>query len=297
MQMAARCMLIMGTLIAASLMISHISVAYAQSQISGKYVNIPAGYEITFPKGWSGIEFLGISTIVAPGGVDFFKGLPKTQMMTVHFNMTAFKDLQNAPGTLPAAENTCKQLSNRYISMNKVRAYEMIDECTTNGEFAKSKRYYFTNKDFIIVVGLSANSTKAYNDNIKLFEQAVKTVKVQKQTDIKASMSKIAGTKATTQKIDNKSVKLESTSTLSGFKFDKAKKALSFTVDGKKDAQGLTQISIGKLLKGSFKVSIDGKNVTDFVTIDDTTTKEILLSINYDHKKKHTITITGSKLA
>lgn len=272
---------------------SQSSQTQKSGSISGKYIDSKAGYEITFPKGWSGTEFMEIATIVAPGGVDFIKGYPKTYIMTVYFNMTAAKDLWGSTTGQSTVDNTCKQISNRYVTLNKVRGYETVQECTTNDGFSKSKYVYFATKDLVIAAGLSADSKKAFTDNLKVFDESVKTLKVQKQIDIKTLMAKVAGIKTTNQKIDGKSTKFETSSTLSDFKFDKAKKTLSFSANGKKDAAGSTAISIGKLLKGPFSVTIDGKTVTNFSVIEDTTSKETLISINYDHSKKHTIVITG----
>lgn len=284
------------------LLVGQLPIASAAGSISGKYRNTTGGYEITFPKGWSGIEFAGVWPFVSPDGFDLFKGFPKVYMMTAHFNMTAASQLQNMATPNPASKINCQEISNRYILLNKVRSWEIVEECNTNGEFAKVKRYYVANNDFVISSSFSANSTAAFNKNVNAFEQSIQTLRVDKQTDIKSYFQKVAGTKTIVQKIDNKTIKLETTSTLSGFKFDKARKTLTFTAEGKKGTPGLTEISIGQVLNGPYKVTIDGKNVKDVRVIEDTTTRETLVGFNYDHNKKHTIVIstvaiTGPKAA
>lgn len=290
--MQIKCGLAVAAIFSATLLVGQLPIASAAGSISGKYRSASGGYEITFPKGWSGVELAGLWPFVSPDGFDSFKGFPKVYMMTAHFNMTGFSQPQNMAGTNPASKVDCMEISNRYILLNKVRSSEIVEECNTNGEFAKVKRYYVANNDFIINSSFSANSMAAFNKNVNAFEQSIQTLKVSKQTDIKSYLQKITGKKTVAQKIDNKTIKLETTSTLSGFKFDKAKKMVTFTAEGKKGSPGITEVSIGQLLNGPYRVTIDGKNIKGVHVIEDTTTKETLVSFNYDHNKKHTIVIS-----
>lgn len=173
------------------------ATAYAEAEISGKYRNSVAGYEIAFPKGWSGLKLLGVAVQVAPGGIDFLTGVPKTSMMILHLNRTAIEGWKDVSTTLDTTSDpgNCKEISSRYITINEVRALELVNECTINGEFSKSKQYLFLNKGHIISVSLSADSEKRYKDNLKVFEKSVKTIKIQKPQDIKPYIQKMTGRK------------------------------------------------------------------------------------------------------
>lgn len=292
--------LLLGTLLSS---LSSPLAAYAQSQqISGKYRNVIAGYEITFPKGWSGDEFLGVSVFAAPGGIDPLKEFPGTYMAIIHFNLTQFiQKAQNNTVQFTQFDNSttinCTTISERYVSINNIRSAESVKEChnNINGEFSKTKDYFFATKQFIITAGFSANSTGSYDKYVGAFDSSVKTLKLNNQIDFKPLLKKVAGSKTVTQKVDGKDIKIETTSILSGFRLDNSKRTLTFSVEGKKNSPGLTEVSIGQILKGPYQVTIDGKKSNNFRTIEDTTTGEALVGISYNHDTRHTITIIGSQ--
>jgi hypothetical protein len=292
--------LLLGTLLSS---LSSPLAAYAQGQqISGKYRNVIAGYEITFPKGWSGDEFLGVSVFAAPRGIDPLKEFPGTYMAIIHFNLTQFiQKAQNNTVQFTQFDNSttinCTTISERYVSINNIRSAESVKEChnNINGEFSKTKDYFFATKQFIITAGFSANSTGSYDKYVGAFDSSVKTLKLNNQMDFKPLLKKVAGSKTVTQKVDGKDIKIETTSILSGFKLDNSKRTLTFSVEGKKNSPGLTEVSIGQILKGPYQVTIDGKKSNNFRTIEDTTSGEALVGISYNHDTRHTITIIGSQ--
>ncbi len=294
--------LLLGTVLSSSLSLSPLA-AYAQSQqISGKYKNVVAGYEITFPKGWSGDEFLGVSVFTAPGGIDPLKEFPGTYMAIIHFDLTQFiQKAQNNTVEFTKSENSttinCTTISERYVNINNIRSAESVKEChnNINGEFSKSKDYLFATKQFIITAGFSANSTSSYDKYVSAFDNSVKAMKIDNQMDFKPLLKRVAGSKTMIEKVDGKDIKIETTSTVSDFKLDKSNKSLTFSTEGKKNSSGLTELSVAHILKGPYQVKIDGKKTTQFRIIEDTTTGEILVGISYNHDARHTITIIGSQ--
>jgi hypothetical protein len=92
-------------------------------------------------------------------------------------------------------------------------------------------------------------------------------------------------------------VKMQSSSVVTNFNIDKEKGRVSFDVEGnKQNAKGMTEISIGSVLKGPFAIKIDGRE-KPFTVIEDRTTNETLISLSYDQNARHSISIYGARIA
>lgn len=88
-------------------------------------------------------------------------------------------------------------------------------------------------------------------------------------------------------------VELNSSSTISEFKVDQENKKISFKVDGETGTNGMTEISIGKILEGPYAVTIDGQATTDFEVVN--AASEGVIIISYTHSV-HDVTITGTNV-
>ena len=86
-----------------------------------------------------------------------------------------------------------------------------------------------------------------------------------------------------------------STSEISDFSLDEARKAISFKVDGTNGTPGFTTIPISKVLEGDYVVMIDGETTTNFATSPNEETGNTDMKISYTHSV-HDITIIGTKV-
>jgi hypothetical protein len=87
---------------------------------------------------------------------------------------------------------SCKEeTSSSFVTINGINAEQRSQECTGVGDGVtnpKTKSYAFaTQNNSLIVLGFFSNSTTSYNENLPLFEESVKTIKISKPTDIAAS--------------------------------------------------------------------------------------------------------------
>jgi hypothetical protein len=90
-------------------------------------------------------------------------------------------------------------------------------------------------------------------------------------------------------------VEVESTSEVSGFSLDEAKRMLSFRVEGVEGTDGSTSLPIGEILEGPYVISIDGLNMNDYEVMTDPITNGDRITIRYPHSI-HEIEITGTKV-
>jgi hypothetical protein len=197
------------------------------NDINGTYINPKIGFQVDLPKDWKGkeINFLINSVFAAPEEINLEDGDFKEQgsFMTIlginegTFNMLA--DIGQLSGigrggrgeigevgAEPSSQGSspldiatvygdglsCKEeTSSSFVTINGINAEQRSQKCTDVGDGvtnAKTKSYAFaTQNNSLIVLGLFSNSTTSYNENLPLFEESVKTIKISKPTDIATS--------------------------------------------------------------------------------------------------------------
>jgi hypothetical protein len=84
-----------------------------------------------------------------------------------------------------------------------------------------------------------------------------------------------------------------SSSNITDFQFDEENKTISFSVDGEEGTEGVTEITIGRILEGPYTVTIDGEETTDFEVTERETGNVIRLSYNHGVQG---VTITGTNV-
>jgi hypothetical protein len=78
-------------------------------------------------------------------------------------------------------------------------------------------------------------------------------------------------------------VRIDSTQNISNFAFSPSKKSITFKTSEGKLPIGIanTMVSLGKLLTGPYSVTIDGKQLDNFVTISDTINNRTVLELTH----------------
>jgi hypothetical protein len=86
---------------------------------------------------------------------------------------------------------------------------------------------------------------------------------------------------------------IRSSSNITDFQLDEENKTISFSVDGEEGIEGVTEITIGRILEGPYMVAIDGEETTDFEVTERETGNVIRLSYNHGVQG---VTITGTNV-
>lgn len=200
-----------------------------------------------------------------------------------------------------ASQNSrCRDVFVHYVMINGIRSLEGGRECSS-GEHQKQKYYSIaTNSHLVILSFTVVGSSSLYRTYLPDFEKTISSLLVKDQIDVKSALKRINNQKNMDQNVpfDSKTVevKIESSSTIKNFNINRGGKQISFDVDGNSKMRGITEISIGHVLKGPFKVKLDGKTKS-FTIIKDRTTGETLISLSYNHETRHAISIFGGKIS
>lgn len=269
--------------------------------ISGRYVDGAAGFQIDFPDGWKGSRAFSYP-LVSP---ESFSAWPSVTMSVMTVDTQSAKVLWQDPNFKKSSLDPCKELARNYVTINnnKMRVSEVIKVCE-NDSFARTKTYSFATRDNIIIVTFNANSTASYDRHITEFEKSVSSIKIAKPADLRALVRDLSGQHPSVYKVavpgpgggkqQTVDVKVDSTSTVKNLQM-KDRRTVSFDVEGRDGTRGVTEISIGALMKGPYEVRVDGAVTKEVKKTEDRTTGETLLSINYSHGSKHKVTVTSIK--
>jgi hypothetical protein len=267
--------------------------------ISGRYVDGAAGFQIDFPDGWRGSRAFSYP-LVSP---ESFSGWPSVTMSVMTVDTQSAKVLWQDPNFKKSALDACKELARNYVTINKMRVSEVIKVCE-NDSFARTKTYSFATRDNIIIVTFNANSTASYDRHITEFEKSVSSIKIAKPADLRTLVRDLSGQHSSVYKVtvpgtgggkqQTVDVKVDSTSTVKNLQM-KDRRTVSFDVEGRNGTRGVTEISIGALMKSPYEVRVDGAVTKEVKKTEDRTTGETLLSINYSHGSKHKVTVTSIK--
>jgi hypothetical protein len=119
------------------------------------------------------------------GGTSLPQGSSNDSLGTSTSTMTPFGD---------SAAVSCTFSQPSFVTINGINAEERVGECTDVGgqgvgtNAPKTKSYAFATQDnSLIVLGFYANSTSAYDQNLPLFEESVRTISISRPADIATS--------------------------------------------------------------------------------------------------------------
>jgi hypothetical protein len=88
---------------------------------------------------------------------------------------------------------------------------------------------------------------------------------------------------------------INSSSNVTGFRFNEERKQLSFTVSGKDNAGGIVMLPISRALEGPYTVTFNGNIISNYEIINNETSNETNIKINHD-QGIHDISITGTNV-
>ena len=292
--------------------------------VSGQYINPNLGFKIVFPEGWTGIETSLIVTMgqVSPSGVSpgdiptqfrnqdasiSITGVPialmEMAMPLVSAFMTNDSGLFGNSSMLDVMENVqqfagCEHISASILKLNGVIAEEKTDECTTLGIYTKSKSYTFTTEKGLVMIAYSANSKKNYESNLAKFDESIKSLSVSQPTDFRTFGQELLGIISHSYEVESAgqehTVQIDSTQNISNFEFSPSEKSITFTTGEGKLSIGVGQsiVNLGKLLSGPYSVTIDGKELSNFITVNDMINNGTVLELTHA-PGLHTFVISG----
>jgi hypothetical protein len=293
--------------------------------VSDQYENSDFGFKMVFPGGWSGIEtnFLVTLVQVSPSGVSLGDIPTQFQNQEVSISVTgipmalvemamplASAFMNNNSGLfgnssmidmMESAQKLagCEHISASILKINGVISEEKTDECNTMGFFTKSKSYTFTTEKGLVMIAYSANSKKNYESNLAKFDKTVKSLSVSHPTDYRTFGEELLGINSHPFEVEfngqKHSVRIDSTQNISNFAFTPSDKSVTFKTNAGKLPIGIaeTTVNLGKILSGPYSVTVDGKELTNFITINDTTNNGTVLELVHA-PGLHTIVIGGN---
>lgn len=181
--------------------LAYATAAYNFSNISGTYRIPDLGFQITLPKGWSGIGLKDF-VMVSPMGINSKTAVPNpsSDLDKVIFVLSAANVSDIAGGSLGHNASSyqkyiemtakiidCKVVSDKFAKVNGTTREEMYQICGPELE-QKAKAYAIASGKSILYMGLKGNGP-AFDHNIKKFEESIRTIKINEVTDIKRLLS------------------------------------------------------------------------------------------------------------
>lgn len=172
------------------------------ANVSGTYVLPNAGFRITFPPGWSGID-LGSTVLVAPTGINPRLGVlkPSSNLEMVYIilarsntsDLLRNPDDRNLSGYHEYVNDSakgigCKVLSDEFVKFNGISTEKVVGKCGPLEEVSMQTYAIVSGKN-VIFIGLKGLTT-AFDHNFEIFMQSLKTMKIDHLSDIKELISK-----------------------------------------------------------------------------------------------------------
>ena len=169
------------------------------ANVSGSYSIPELGFNIRLPAGWSGLDLKSI-VMVSPTGINPKTGVlnPSHDQDEVYLIIARSK----VPEIMGMADHNvsnyelyvrktaesigCKVLSDRFVKLNGMNVEKLLQRCGPPVE-GKSITYTLSSGKYIIFVGLKG-PTLAFDHNLEKFNEAVLTIKIDNQTDIKSTL-------------------------------------------------------------------------------------------------------------
>ena len=177
--------------------LTYANTPYTFSNISGTYVIPELGFEITFPPGWSGLG-LEDFVMISPTGINSRTGVPNPSddldKVIFILSLSNLSDVvggpenQNASAYQKYVEKTaktigCQIISDKFVKLRGTTSEQVIQQCGPQLE-GKTISYAIASGKFIVLLGLKGGAS-AVDHNLQKFEQSLRTIKIDKATDIK----------------------------------------------------------------------------------------------------------------
>lgn len=177
--------------------LAYATVSYTFSNISGAYSIPDLGFQITFPPGWSGIGLEGF-VMVSPMGINSRTAVPNpSDDLDRVILILSLANLSDVVGdgkdhntstyrnyVEKSAETIgCRLVSDKFVKLRGTTSEQVIQQCGPQLE-GKTISYAIASGKFIVLLGLKGGAS-AVDHNLQKFEQSLRTIKIDKATDIK----------------------------------------------------------------------------------------------------------------
>ncbi len=272
------------------------------NKVSGPYVNAENRVHIVFPEGWVGTEMFSTGSVIASVFAD---GLEAGQNETIVSSMILVvtdKTLVEKPSTakpVRVPENVevqCEVGSTSNVQLAGLTGSESIVDCSTEEEAFKMKTVLVETDTKWIMISFMAPIDE-YDKYVTHYDSALDTLQIGPIPDAEGDSIYDLRTTTQTVMVAGKAVEVEirSSSTVTAFELDNQSKRISFQVDGETGTEGMTQLSIGRILEGPYVVTIDSQATDDFVIAPDQGSNEVFLILSYTHST-HDVKVTGTNV-
>jgi hypothetical protein len=142
--------------------------------LKGSYELPDVGFSITFPKGWSGVNY-GFIAMVSPDGINLSNGNlkrdeSKALMVIEVLNMSDFQEHKNGS----KIQKNCEIQSEKIFTIGAAQSKEVYINCAA-GEDQKIINYIFGSGKKIFIIGLKG-SGDSFENNLDAFRNSIRTV-------------------------------------------------------------------------------------------------------------------------
>ena len=141
------------------------------------------GFNITFPRGWTGINH-GYIVMVSPDGINQqngnFKGDQNNAVMVIEIiDMSSY----NEDNLTSKVQNKCQIESEKFVTSNNIESKEIMIKCGVKGH-QKIVNYIFGSGDKIVIVGLKGTGA-TFDNNLDAFKDSLNTVGIRSPIDLR----------------------------------------------------------------------------------------------------------------
>lgn len=172
------------------------------NNVSGTYQIPAAGFQITLPYNWSGIE-IGNTLLVSPTGINSRTGVlnPSSNLEKVYliisFNnyseIVKNTENRNLSGYHQyvkdrASDIWCNVLSDDFVKLNGMSSEKVVSKCGSNEETSVLS-YALASKESIIFVGLKG-PREAFEHNYNNFMNSLKSIKIDNNSSLEELITK-----------------------------------------------------------------------------------------------------------
>ncbi len=295
--------LVIGLGIMAFSQVAHATPLQSAVQGTGKYVNEKAGVEIQFPEGWKWSQSStkdGLVTTAYNDGETARDSEVHALLSLSIINKNSFEEPPFFQPPLQLASEINCEISQEPIALKIAGVAGAYINYSCNGdEFIMESTVVSSNSNWIIFTVFSEE--ELYEEYVgEAGSSALKTLKVSGAIDIEREEESVGPVSITPSIIEVTvsgeaiQIQLNSSSVITDFRLHEVDRLLSFKTVGESGTDGITEISIGRIIKGTYLVTIDGQ-ITDQWMVDSTSTGETILTISYANGT-HEISIQGTQV-
>ena len=276
----------------------------------GAYVSPYGDLEIQLPKGWSGLDSLGV-VMISPDGLKAWKHPISMEAAMIIYELEGTEMFAYSGAAIQEGlhdsliQNSlliskCERQGYTFMMINGTEVLQGIAECTSNeGQYSKTKTYAIMVGERVATITFSANSSQSYEKFEPVFDESISTIRVDDSVGIKEGMAEALGLESSNYQVlardNNIELDIQSNSNVSNFRFDEAAKQILFDVEGGNGTNGFAIVSADSVLEPPYTITIDGQPTTHFFIFEDKVNGENTVQINYQHSSHH-VAITGTSV-